>query len=64
MTIKGKYAILAWFQYISWTKGISPLEFNKCDAKDIKSIMAIHEAIGQKGMREQQISNMMRKMKW
>jgi hypothetical protein len=46
--------------------GISPNEFNRCLSKDIKSIMEIHESIGQKNMREAQIRQMMGKvgMKW
>jgi hypothetical protein len=47
---------------VSWTQGISPNEFNKSKVKDIREIMEIHEAIGQKGMREAQIKNMMSKV--
>jgi len=53
---------MLWYKYVFLTLGISPNEFNKCTLKDIQQLMELHEAIGQKGMREAQIQKMMSKV--
>ena len=50
--------------YVFWEKGISPREFKKTWMKDVKMIMKIKNAIGEKEMREAQIRKMMSKVRY
>jgi len=58
-----KEAIL-WFKYACWEKGIGPNEFRNCFLSDIRDIMDIQTAINNKNMRQSEVNNLMRKIKW
>lgn len=59
LLIEGEETIFLYQMYINWEKGISPREFRKNWMCDIRKVMAISDAIGQKNLKQSQINDMM-----
>jgi len=50
--------------YAFWEKGVSPREFKKNQMRDIRKIMQIKSAIGQKELRVKELNDLMNKAKF
>ena len=62
--LSGIREALIFYKWLYWKKGISGREFKKEQLRDIKDIMAIETAVGQKELSEKRIRDLISKVKY